>query len=47
MTGFWRVVHFVAFVAWIGGGVGVILAESVLRRLDRSLWGGWLAPARS
>ncbi len=40
MSGFWRVVHYVAFVAWIGGGVGVILAESVLRRLDRSLWGG-------
>jgi len=40
MTGTMRVLHFVGFVAWLGGGLGAMVAGIVLRRLDRSLWGG-------
>ncbi len=39
MTGFMRFLHFAGFVAWIGGGLGVMIASLVQRRLDRSLWG--------
>ncbi|MES2124331.1 MAG: hypothetical protein V4503_06545 [Gemmatimonadota bacterium] len=40
MSGGWRLIHFLAFVAWIGGGLGVMMAGRVMQRLDRSLWGG-------
>ena len=40
MSGGWRLLHFLAFVAWIGGGLGVMIAGVVMARLDRSLWGG-------
>lgn len=40
MSGIWRLVHFLAFVAWIGGALGVMMAGITMKRLDRSLWGG-------
>ncbi|MEO5799617.1 MAG: hypothetical protein ABIZ70_06850 [Gemmatimonadales bacterium] len=40
MSGIWRLVHFLSFVAWIGGGLGVMMAGITMNRLDRSLWGG-------
>ena len=40
MTGFWRLAHFVSFVMWIGGAMGVMVAGAVMKRLERSLWGG-------
>lgn len=40
MSGVWRLVHFLAFVAWIGGGLGVMMAGITMKKLDRSLWGG-------
>jgi hypothetical protein len=40
MNSFWRIAHFVSFVAWIGGGMAVMVAGLVMKRLDRSLWGG-------
>ena len=39
MTTFWRVVHFVAFVAWLGGGLAVMVAGIAMKRMDRSVWG--------
>jgi uncharacterized membrane protein len=36
----WRLVHYLAFVAWIGGALGVLWAELVMKKTDRSLWGG-------
>lgn len=40
MNGFWRVAHYVSFVMWIGGAMGVMVAGAVMKKLDRSLWGG-------
>lgn len=40
MNGFWRVAHFVSYVAWIGGIMGSLVADAMMARLDRSLWGG-------
>ena len=40
MSNVWRLVHYFAFVAWLGGGLGVLWAGLVMKRLDRSLWGG-------
>ena len=40
MSDVWRLVHFFAFVAWLGGGLGVMMAGITMNRLDRSLWGG-------
>ena len=40
MSPVWRLVHFLAFVAWLGGGLGVMIAGITMNRLDRSLWGG-------
>lgn len=40
MSSAWRLVHFLAFVAWLGGGLGVMMAGITMNRLDRSLWGG-------
>ena len=40
MTGFWRLAHFVSFVMWIGGAMGVMVAGAVMKKLERSLWGG-------
>lgn len=39
MNGTWRLVHYLAFVAWLGGALGVTMAEITMNRLDRSLWG--------
>lgn len=35
----WRVLHFVALVAWLGGGMAVMVSGVVMRSLDRSFWG--------
>ncbi len=40
MSSFWRIAHFISFVAWIGGAMAVMVAGMVMQRLDRSLWGG-------
>lgn len=40
MTGLWRTLHYLSFVAWIGGALAAMLAGLTMRRLDRGLWGG-------
>ena len=35
----WRVLHFVALIAWLGGGMAVMVAGIVMKKMDRSLWG--------
>lgn len=40
MPGTMRILHFVGFVIWIGGAIGTLVADGVLQRMDRSLWGG-------
>lgn len=40
MNGFWRFVHFLSFVLWIGGGLSVMVASVAMRKMDRSVWGG-------
>lgn len=40
MTGAWRFVHYLSFIAWIGGALAVMMAGIAMRRLDRTLWGG-------
>ena len=37
---FWRILHFLAFTAWIGGALAVMVASMAMRRLDRAFWGG-------
>lgn len=39
MSNAWRLIHYFAFVAWLGGGLGVMMAGITMKRLDRSLWG--------
>ncbi len=39
MNGFWHFIHYLGFVAWIGGGLSGFVASLAMRRLDRSLWG--------
>jgi len=40
MNSTWRLIHYFAFVAWIGGALGVMMAGITMKKLDRSLWGG-------
>lgn len=40
MPGTMRILHFAGFVLWIGGAFGSLIADAVLQRLDRTLWGG-------
>lgn len=40
MMTFWRVLHFVAFTAWIGGALAAMVTAISMRRLDRAFWGG-------
>ncbi len=40
MTALWRFVHYFSSVAWIGGGLAVMVAGMTMRRLDRPFWGG-------
>jgi hypothetical protein len=35
----WRVLHYVALIAWLGGGMAVMVAGIVMKKMDRSLWG--------
>lgn len=35
----WRFVHYLSFIAWIGGGLAAMVAGIAMKRLDRSLWG--------
>ena len=35
----WRVIHFVALTAWLGGGMAVMVSGILMKRMDRSLWG--------
>lgn len=35
----WRVLHFVGLVAWLGGGMAVMVSGVVMRSLDRAFWG--------
>lgn len=39
MSAAWRVLHFVAFIAWLGGGLAVMVAGIAMNKMDRSLWG--------
>lgn len=40
MTTAWRFLHYLSFIAWIGGALAAMVAGVACRRLDRSLWGG-------
>ncbi len=40
MMTFWRILHFVAFTAWIGGALAAMVTSMSMRRLDRAFWGG-------
>ncbi len=40
MTGAWRFIHYISFIAWIGGALSVMMAGIAMRRLDRTLWAG-------
>jgi hypothetical protein len=40
MNGIWHFIHYLGFVAWIGGGLAVFVTSLAMHRLDRSLWGG-------
>lgn len=40
MTSFWRLLHFLSFVAWIGGALSAMVVGIAMRRLDRGFWGG-------
>ncbi|MBA2291142.1 MAG: hypothetical protein H0W15_01665 [Gemmatimonadales bacterium] len=35
----WRVLHFIGLVAWLGGGMAVMVSGVVMRSLDRAFWG--------
>lgn len=35
----WRFVHYLSFIAWVGGGLAAMVAGIAMKRLDRSLWG--------
>ncbi len=39
MSTAWRVLHFIAFIAWLGGGLAVMVAGVAMKKMDRSLWG--------
>ena len=39
MNTIWRVLHFVALIGWLGGGMAVMVAGLAMKRMDRSLWG--------
>lgn len=40
MNGLWRFVHYLSFIAWIGGALAAMVAGIAMRRLERPLWGG-------
>lgn len=40
MISLWRILHYLSFVAWIGGAGAVLVAGMTMRRLDRGFWGG-------
>ncbi len=40
MMSFWRILHFIAFTAWIGGALAAMVTAMSMRRLDRAFWGG-------
>lgn len=35
----WRVLHFIGLVAWLGGGMAVMVSGVMMRSLDRAFWG--------
>ena len=35
----WRLLHFAGLIAWLGGGLAVMIGGVTMRRMDRSLWG--------
>ena len=35
----WRLLHFAGLIAWLGGGLAVMVASAAMRRMDRTLWG--------
>jgi hypothetical protein len=39
MNGIWHLVHYLGFIAWIGGGLSAMAVGVSLKRIDRSLWG--------
>lgn len=39
MNDTWRFLHYITYVAWIGGALAALVAGATMRRLDRSLWG--------
>jgi hypothetical protein len=39
MNGVWHFVHYLAFTAWLGGGLSAMIAGVAMKRIDRSLWG--------
>lgn len=39
MNGFWHFLHYLAFTAWIGGGLAAMAVGVSMKRIDRSLWG--------
>ena len=39
MSGIWRFVHYLAFIAWIGGALSAMVTGVALKRIDRTLWG--------
>ena len=40
MTALWRTLHFLSFVAWIGGALAAMIAGLAMKKLDRGFWGG-------
>jgi hypothetical protein len=40
MTAAWRFLHYLSFIAWIGGALAAMVAGMACRRLDRGLWSG-------
>jgi hypothetical protein len=40
MTGLWRFLHFLSFLAWIGGGLAALVTARAMARLERPFWGG-------
>ncbi|MGH7594655.1 MAG: hypothetical protein ACRELE_12510 [Gemmatimonadales bacterium] len=39
MNGIWHFIHYLAFTAWIGGGLSAMVISVPMKQIDRSLWG--------
>jgi hypothetical protein len=39
MSGIWHFLHYLAFTAWLGGALSVMVSGIAMKRMDRALWG--------